>query len=221
MSNSKCQHDRVKHRCRDCGTGICKHGKFKHLCYECGVGYCLHGRQKYRCRDCGRGICEHDKDKYGCRLCKSNKCKHGNYRYQCIDCSIERGEIEHVSKRPYRKKRKRSIGKESFIVSSDEDIPKKAVRKRSIRKESFIVSSDEDIPKKVVRKRSIRKELVKVEPVKHNDTCDCYECVIEELISEIKWTPQDEQEMFDYLDDLNMEVKYDDSNTDSNTILYL
>ena len=46
----KCQHNRTKYRCIDCGTGRCIHGRDKYRCMDCGTGHCVsHNKPKHAC----------------------------------------------------------------------------------------------------------------------------------------------------------------------------
>ena len=68
----KCEHNRQKSRCRDCGgSSICEHNKRKSTCRDCGGSQiCEHNKHKRYCRDCGGSqICEHDKEKQHCKIC--------------------------------------------------------------------------------------------------------------------------------------------------------
>ena len=51
---SKCEHNRRRNRCKDCGGGsICKHDKRRSQCKECGGSQiCIHDRQRSRCKEC-------------------------------------------------------------------------------------------------------------------------------------------------------------------------
>jgi hypothetical protein len=72
--NNKCEHNRIKCRCIDCGgVGICEHNRIKQTCKDCGgVGICEHNRIKQKCKDCGGiGICEHGKQKQKCKKCSN------------------------------------------------------------------------------------------------------------------------------------------------------
>ena len=104
----KCEHDRVKSRCKECGGGsICEHGREKYICKDCGgSGICEHGRQKSTCKECGgasicehsrqksqckecggTSICEHDRVKSRCKECGGGSiCQHGTYKSRCKDC---------------------------------------------------------------------------------------------------------------------------------------
>ena len=79
----KCEHDRQKSRCKDCGGGsICEHGREKYNCKECGGSrFCEHGRQKSYCKKCG-----------GTQLCKSDNCETKaikKYNGYCLPCCIQ------------------------------------------------------------------------------------------------------------------------------------
>lgn len=67
---NKCEHNRQKNKCKDCGTGYCKHNRLKYTCKDCGTGYCKHNRQKGQCKECGTGHCKHNKQHAHCKKCK-------------------------------------------------------------------------------------------------------------------------------------------------------
>ena len=85
---NKCEHNRRKNRCKDCGVGYCEHGRLEGQCKDCGTGYCDHGKQKNQCNDCGTGYCEHNKRKYKCKECGTGQCEHGKFKNMCKDCGI-------------------------------------------------------------------------------------------------------------------------------------
>lgn len=82
----KCEHNRPKNRCKDCGTGRCEHGRQKSICKDCGTGYCEHGNRKTKCKDCGTGLCEHNRPKYRCKNCGTGHCEHSKRKDNCKDC---------------------------------------------------------------------------------------------------------------------------------------
>ena len=68
----KCEHNRIKSRCKDCGGGsICEHNRIKSTCKDCGgSSICEHNRIKSQCKDCGgSSICEHNRIKSTCKYC--------------------------------------------------------------------------------------------------------------------------------------------------------
>ena len=87
---SKCEHGRVKSRCKDCGgSSICEHNRQKSQCKDCGgSSICEHGRQKSLCKDCGgSSICEHNRVKSQCKDCGgSSICEHNRQKSKCKDC---------------------------------------------------------------------------------------------------------------------------------------
>ena len=90
----KCQHNRKKQRCKECGgSSICEHGKRKDTCRDCeGSGICEHNRVKNRCKDCGGSqICEHNRVKNKCKDCGGSQiCEHGRQKDGCKDCGGSR-----------------------------------------------------------------------------------------------------------------------------------
>jgi len=69
---SKCEHDKQKTHCKDCGgSSICKHSKQKTQCKECGgSAFCKHGKYKTVCKKCdGASICQHGREKNRCKEC--------------------------------------------------------------------------------------------------------------------------------------------------------
>ena len=90
MCKYKCEHNKEKSRCRDCGgSAFCEHGKFKQQCRDCGGSrFCIHNKRKSRCRDCGGNeFCIHNKLKQQCRDCGGNAyCIHNKIKSYCRDC---------------------------------------------------------------------------------------------------------------------------------------
>jgi hypothetical protein len=89
--NTRCEHDKVKSLCRDCGGGsLCKHDRPRSKCIECGTGkaFCKHGRPKARCKEChGSDYCIHGKRKFVCsECCGSQLCTHGISKSSCRFC---------------------------------------------------------------------------------------------------------------------------------------
>ncbi len=86
----KCEHGRIKCRCRECGGGsFCEHDKRRSDCRECGGGsICEHDRQRSHCRECGGGsICEHDRIRSNCRECGGGSiCEHDRLQNYCREC---------------------------------------------------------------------------------------------------------------------------------------
>jgi len=71
-NKSRCEHNRNKTRCKDCGGGsICEHNRIRSVCKDCGGGgICEHNREKSYCKDCGGGsICGHNIQKRTCKEC--------------------------------------------------------------------------------------------------------------------------------------------------------
>ena len=87
---SKCEHNKQKSRCKDCGgSSICEHGKIKLFCKECGGSQiCEHNKQKTTCKECGgSSICEHGKMKSYCKECGGSQiCKHNRFKKICKEC---------------------------------------------------------------------------------------------------------------------------------------
>ena len=90
MSRNKCEHNKRKDRCVDCGgNGICEHNKHKYNCKECkGNGICEHNNRKVSCKECkGSSICAHNKHKYNCKECKGSCiCEHNRVKSKCKEC---------------------------------------------------------------------------------------------------------------------------------------
>ena len=109
VKHKRCEHDRVKSRCKDCGgseicehnirksrcrecggNAFCEHNKFKSICKEChGSQICQHNRIKSYCKEChGSRICEHNKEKRYCKLCGGSAfCEHNKNKIYCKSCS--------------------------------------------------------------------------------------------------------------------------------------
>jgi hypothetical protein len=109
MGRNKCEHNRQKYYCIECGgAGICEHKKQKQHCRECSVnGFCEHDRIKTQCKECkggsicehnkirtrcidcnGTGICEHNRKKEYCKECNGSQlCDHGTRKARCRDCN--------------------------------------------------------------------------------------------------------------------------------------
>jgi hypothetical protein len=97
--NNKCEHDRERSRCKDCGGGsICEHGRRRSRCKDCGGGsICEHDRERSSCKDCGgASICEHNIQRSYCKDCGGSQiCEHDRERSKCKDCDII-GYIRHI-----------------------------------------------------------------------------------------------------------------------------
>ena len=88
---SKCEHNRRKDRCKDCGgSQICEHGKRKERCKECGGSeICEHNRRRSECKECGGSqFCEHNRRRIECKECGGSQiCEHNRRRRTCKECS--------------------------------------------------------------------------------------------------------------------------------------
>jgi hypothetical protein len=86
----KCEHKRVKNRCKECGgSSICEHNREKSKCKECGGGsICEHNRVRSSCKECGGGsICEHNRVRSSCKECGGSQiCEHNRKRSHCKEC---------------------------------------------------------------------------------------------------------------------------------------
>ena len=89
-AGGKCEHGRVRNRCKECGgAGVCEHGRERRKCKECGgADLCEHGRQRNRCKECGgAGLCEHGRERRTCKKCGgAGLCEHGRQRSRCKEC---------------------------------------------------------------------------------------------------------------------------------------
>merc|ERR1719253_2530135 len=68
----RCQHNRIRSQCKDCGGGsICQHKRIRSQYKECkGGSICTHGQQRSKCKDCGGGsICVHKRIRSQCKDC--------------------------------------------------------------------------------------------------------------------------------------------------------
>ena len=125
MTSKKCEHGKIKCRCKECGGSVfCEHGKEKYKCEECGgSSICEHGKIKCRCKKCGgSSICEHGKIKSECKECGGSQicehykikcrckecggsafCEHGKIKYRCKECGgsdiCEHGKIKSTCKK--------------------------------------------------------------------------------------------------------------------------
>jgi len=101
---SKCQHNKRKSRCVECGgSEICEHNKRKSRCVECGGSeLCIHNYQKTKCFECeGSEICIHKKRKQYCKNCQGSAyCLHNIIKRRCDECGG--GEICNHNKRKSR-----------------------------------------------------------------------------------------------------------------------
>ena len=88
---SKCEHNRRKDRCKECGgSQICEHGKRKERCKECGGSeICEHDRRRSECKECGGNqFCEHNRKRIECKECGGSQiCEHNRRRRTCKECS--------------------------------------------------------------------------------------------------------------------------------------
>jgi len=92
-NGGKCEHNREKRLCRECGGwAICEHNRRKSYCKECGgSAICEHSRQRSKCKDCGGAAlrkCEHGKLKTSsCKKCReASICQHKEKRKRCSEC---------------------------------------------------------------------------------------------------------------------------------------
>ena len=89
-NNNKCQHNRERHKCKDCGgASICEHNKVRSKCKDCGGSQiCEHNRVRSTCKDCeGGSICEHNRERNKCKDCGGTSiCEHNKVRSKCKDC---------------------------------------------------------------------------------------------------------------------------------------
>jgi hypothetical protein len=87
---SKCEHNRAKAMCRDCGSSqFCEHNRRKTICKECGGGsLCEHNKERTKCKECkGGSVCEHNRIKTSCKDCKGGSiCEHNKVRGSCKEC---------------------------------------------------------------------------------------------------------------------------------------
>jgi len=87
---SLCKHDKEKSHCKECGgSTFCKHDKRKSTCHECnGSSFCKHEIRKSRCKECGGSeLCKHNKQKSQCKECGGNRfCEHNKFKSICHDC---------------------------------------------------------------------------------------------------------------------------------------
>ena len=70
--NNRCEHNRVRYYCKDCGGGsFCEHNRQRNTCRDCGgSSICEHNKQRNICKDCGgSSICEHNKQQSKCKHC--------------------------------------------------------------------------------------------------------------------------------------------------------
>ena len=90
MGVSKCEHNRRRSQCKDCGgSQICEHNRRRSQCKDCGGSQiCEHNKIKHICKDCGGSkICEHNKIRRNCKECGGSQvCEHNNDRKYCKDC---------------------------------------------------------------------------------------------------------------------------------------
>jgi hypothetical protein len=85
-----CEHKRVRSRCKDCkGGSICEHNRIRSSCKDCkGGSICQHNRVRSRCKDCdGSQFCEHKRLKQFCKDCDGSRiCIHKNRISRCNEC---------------------------------------------------------------------------------------------------------------------------------------
>jgi hypothetical protein len=90
IKKRKCEHNRRKSQCKDCGGGsICIHKRRKSQCKDCGGSQiCIHKKIKSQCKDCGGSrICIHNRQKSQCKECRgSSICTHNKQKSRCKDC---------------------------------------------------------------------------------------------------------------------------------------
>lgn len=90
INMSKCEHNRRKDRCKECGgSAICEHNRRRNTCKECGGSQiCEHNRLKNSCKECGgASICEHNKLRSKCVECGGGSiCEHNKRRERCVEC---------------------------------------------------------------------------------------------------------------------------------------
>ncbi len=86
----KCEHGKIKSRCRICGgSQFCEHNKRKDNCRQCnGSSFCEHNKRKNDCKQCNSSqICEHNRFKKCCKLCHGSQiCEHNIMRNRCRIC---------------------------------------------------------------------------------------------------------------------------------------
>jgi len=86
----RCEHERVRTQCRDCGgKAFCQHNRQRSKCKECGgASICQHQRERSQCKECGGGsICHHNRIRSQCKDCGgASICEHNRMRSQCKDC---------------------------------------------------------------------------------------------------------------------------------------
>ena len=133
ISNGKylfCEHNRQKHRCKECGgVGICKHNRQKSKCKECGGSQmCQHNRRRTTCKECGGGsICTHGRKRSRCKECGGGSiCEHNIQNDRCKLCNptgyltnIVRGRVRIALKRYNTRKDKHTM---EYIGCSVEDL---------------------------------------------------------------------------------------------------
>ena len=90
MTSKKCEHNKRKDRCRECGgSSFCEHDRDKSSCKECGgSSICNHKKRKQLCKECGgSSLCEHNREKSKCKECGgSSFCEHGKRKNICKEC---------------------------------------------------------------------------------------------------------------------------------------
>jgi hypothetical protein len=98
----KCQHNKRKSICKDCGgSQICIHKRRKSECKDCGGSQiCIHKRIKSQCKDCGGSkICIHKKIKPSCKDCGGSQiCIHKRLKSTCNLCATNRNRFCKICK---------------------------------------------------------------------------------------------------------------------------
>lgn len=89
-TTKKCEHDRRRSQCIECGgSEICEHKRRRSRCIECdGALICEHKRVRSTCIECkGSEVCDHNRIRSTCIECDgASICEHKRLRYQCIEC---------------------------------------------------------------------------------------------------------------------------------------
>jgi hypothetical protein len=89
-TSRKCEHNRRKNRCKECGgSQICEHDCIRSECKECLVSsICPYKRRKDQCKECrGSQICEHNRRRSEFKECLgSSICPHKRRKSRCQEC---------------------------------------------------------------------------------------------------------------------------------------
>ena len=108
----RCQHNRRRERCKECGgSQVCIHNKNRYTCLDCGKKQiCKHKKRKIYCVLCdGSHICQHNRRRYECRFCYPNYyCEHKIKRLFCQVCTG-------ISRCPHKRVKNCKICKEESI----------------------------------------------------------------------------------------------------------